>query len=157
MGCPQSNKASSVGHSFGARRFCGQITSKKSRETNKGFCERSIGEKSAERVVLHCAAAKANHQLRFVRPSATEKFARIHDESVWQCLATIFGTDLGQCAKAVRELATLLLHLGGMGSGDRRIGAVRLSVCPWSHAQHPEVASSPTVELAKSHILSEGS
>ena len=57
-------------------------------------------------LLLHCAAARANYQLRSVRPSATEEYARTHDEGVWQCLANLLGTDLGQCT-VVRELATL--------------------------------------------------
>ena len=89
---------------------------------------------SAWLLLLRCAAARANCQLRSVRPSATEEDARTHDEGVWQCLATLLGTDLGQCTVAVRELATLPLRLGGLGltsaSEDQRNGAVGQTVYP---------------------------
>ena len=61
---------------------------------------------SAWLLLLHCAAAGANYQLRSVRPSATEEYAKT---------ATLLGTDLGQCTVAVRELATLPIRLGGLG------------------------------------------
>ena len=101
---------------------------------------------SAWLLLLHCAAARANYQLRSVRPSATEEYARTHDEGVWQCLATLLGTDLGQCSVAVRELATLPLRLGGLGltSAVRIRGSAHwgswADCLPMIHERHPEVA-----------------
>ena len=100
---------------------------------------------SAWLFLLHGAAARANYQLRSVRISATEENARTHDQGVWQCLATLFGTDLGQCTVAVRELATLLLRLGGLGltSAVRIRGSAHsgswADCLPMIHERHPKL------------------
>ena len=104
-------------------------------------------------MLLHCAAPRANYQLRSVRPSATEQFARTHDEGVLQCLATILGTDLGQCTEAVRELVTLPLRLGGMGltSATRIRGSAHwgswADCLPMINARHPDVATALIQQL----------
>ena len=36
-------------------------------------------------LLLHCAAARANYQLRVLRPDVVLSFARAHDAGVWQC------------------------------------------------------------------------
>ena len=41
---------------------------------------------SAWLLLLHCASARANYQIRAVCPAAVELHARTHDENIWQCL-----------------------------------------------------------------------
>ena len=108
---------------------------------------------SAWLLLLHCAAARANYQLRSVRPSATEEFARTHAEGVWQCLANLLGTDLGQSTEVVRELATLPLRFGGLGltSPVRIRGSAHwgswADCLPMIHERHPEVAGALLEQL----------
>ena len=40
---------------------------------------------SAWSLLLHCAVARANYQLRVLRPDVVSFFARAHDAGVWQC------------------------------------------------------------------------
>ena len=70
---------------------------------------------SAWLLLLHCASARANYQIRAVCPAAVELYARTHDENIWQCLGRILQIDPAQCSNEVRESATLALSLGGLG------------------------------------------
>ena len=70
---------------------------------------------SAWLLLLHCASARANYQLRIVHPTAVEGFARAHDAGLWQCLSSILHIDPAQCEETVRDAARMPLSLGGMG------------------------------------------
>ena len=59
---------------------------------------------SAWLLLLHFASARANFQLRVVRPTAVENFARTHD-ALWWCLWNLLQTDLAQCDPAKQEAA----------------------------------------------------
>ena len=127
-----------IGHSTWARRFVAshlqEVAQDQQRLLRKIPMVKDL--QCAWLILLHCAAARANYQFRSVRSSATRTIRKNPDEGVLQGLATILGTDLGQCAKAVRELVTLPLWLGGMGLNqcDTHKGAahwaVGLTVCP---------------------------
>ena len=41
---------------------------------------------SAWLILLHCASARANYQLRVMRPEVVLEFAAAHDENLWRCL-----------------------------------------------------------------------
>ena len=64
-------------------------------------------------LLLHSAAARANYQLRVVRPELTSAFAQGHDDGMWSCLCQILHID--PAAVHTRQLATLPLSLGGLG------------------------------------------
>ena len=152
VGCPQTNKASRCRALHWGTTILWPVTSKKSRETRVSEKD-PIGERSAVRMVVVVALRGSKSQL----PAQIRE--RIHDEGVWQCLATILGTDLGQCTEAVRELATLPLRSGVMGltSATRiRIGALgqlgRLFADSRA-ASRSGSGSSPTVERAAIHTL----
>ena len=66
-------------------------------------------------MLLHCASARANCQIRAVCPAAVELYARTHDGNIWQCLGRILQIDPAQCSNEVGESATLALSLGGLG------------------------------------------
>ena len=74
-------------------------------------------------LLLHCASARANYQIRAVCPAAVELYAQTHDENIWQCLGRILHIDPAQCSNEVRESATLALSLGGFGPQKRRPNA----------------------------------
>ena len=65
-------------------------------------------------LLLHCASARANYQLRSVLPNATSEFAAVHDEGLWRCLCSILQVDPVQ-PDTVRETATVPLSQGGLG------------------------------------------
>ena len=67
-------------------------------------------------LLLHCASARANYQLRAVSPTSTAQFAQVHDVSVWQCLCTMLWIEPTQTAN-VRDIASLPLVLGELGLG----------------------------------------
>ena len=56
------------------------------------------------RTLLHCAAARANCQIRCVSPGGVAQFAHHHDEQIWDC-----------ACKVGREFSTLPLLMGGLG------------------------------------------
>ena len=105
---------------------------------------------SAWLLLLHCASARANYQLRTVRPSAVEGFARAHDAGLWQCLSNILRIDPDA---TVRDAACMPLSLGGVGlrSAYRtRVPAfwVSWSDClPMIQARNPDVAAALVNEL----------
>ena len=70
---------------------------------------------SAWLLLLHCASARANYQLRVVHPSVVEGFARAHDAGLWQCLSSILHIDPAQCEATVRDATGMPLSLGGLG------------------------------------------
>ena len=73
---------------------------------------------SAWLLLLHCASARSNYQLRSVPPDASAEFAAIHDAGLWRCLCSILQLDPAQ-ADTVQETATVPLSLGGFGPPQR--------------------------------------
>ena len=67
----------------------------------------------SSQLILHGAAARANCQLRVVRPELTSAHAQGHDDGVRKCLCQILHID--PAAVHTRQLATLPLSLGGLG------------------------------------------
>ena len=67
---------------------------------------------SAWLLLLHCANARANYQIRLVTPEGVEAYARAHDDRIWQCLCELLKWDP---AEDGREIANLPLVLGGLG------------------------------------------
>ena len=59
---------------------------------------------SAWLLLLHCASARANYQLRVVHPSAVEGFSRAHDAGLWQCLSSMSCTSIQPNAKRQSEM-----------------------------------------------------
>ena len=75
-------------------------------------------------LLFHCASARANYQLRVLRPYVVEQFARTHDARVWQCLCDILKIPENFVGNLHKEAATLPLSLGSLGLRS----AVRTSV-----------------------------
>ena len=69
---------------------------------------------SAWLLLLHCASARANYQLRSVPPNATADFASTHDAGLWRCLCSILQLDPAQ-PDSIHETAIVPLSLGGLG------------------------------------------
>ena len=102
---------------------------------------------SAWLLLLHCASARANYQVRVLRPDAVDQFARTHDARVWQCLCNILKIPEDFVCNLHRRVATLPLSLGGLGLRS----AVRTSVpahwaswadvLPMIRDRHPAVAT----------------
>ena len=67
---------------------------------------------SAWLLLLHCANARANCQIRSVTPEGVEAHARARDDRIWQCLCELLKRDP---AEDGREIANLPLVLGGLG------------------------------------------
>ena len=63
-------------------------------------------------LLLHSAAARANCQLRVVRPELTTAFAQGHDDGVWSCLCD-------PTAAHTRQVATLLPLSWWIGTSER--------------------------------------
>ena len=78
------------------------------------FIDRIPHLKDAWLLVVHCAAARANYQVRAVVPRTVEDFCRTHDEQLWQCLCSILQISLDQPLD-VWQTASLPLALGGLG------------------------------------------
>ena len=100
---------------------------------------------SVRLLLLHCASVRANFQLRVVRPSAAENFARIHDAGLWRCLSHLLQIDPSLFEATVQKAATLLLSLGHLGLRSAlrtRVAAISWSDClPMIQARHPNVAA----------------
>ena len=71
---------------------------------------------SAWLLLLHCAAARTNYQLRSVHPGAVEWYARSHDENIWQCLGRILHVDLGMCSDEIGRPPHCPSFLEGLAS-----------------------------------------
>ena len=101
---------------------------------------------SARLLLLHCALARANYQLRSVPPNASAEFAATHDAGLWRCLCSILQLDPAQ-ADSVRETATVLLSLGGLGLRSALRTRVPAFWASWAdslgmiHQRHPDVAA----------------
>ena len=98
---------------------------------------------SAWLLLLHCASARANNQLRVVRPEV-KSFAESHDQGLWRC--AIVGVPSETCDVLTRATATLPLSLGGLGlrSAARTRGpaywASSADTLSMVQARHPSVA-----------------
>ena len=49
---------------------------------------------SAWLLLSYCAATRANYYLRAIPPSEVMEFAQNHDQSMWECLKELLGTEL---------------------------------------------------------------
>ena len=101
---------------------------------------------SAWLLLLHCASARVNYQLRVVRQELVNSFAESHDQGLWRCLCAILGVPAETCDGLTRATATLPLSLGGLGL--RSAARTRESAywASWAdslsmvQARHPSVA-----------------
>ena len=64
---------------------------------------------SAWLLLLHCAAARANCQIRSVHPTLWSGMRRSHDENIWQCLGRVLHIDLGLSSDEFQQTGTLPL------------------------------------------------
>ena len=76
---------------------------------------------SAWLLLVHCAAARANYQVRVVEPRTVEDFCRTHDEQLWQWLCSILQISLDQPLDVCGRQPPCLL-LWGVWDCDRRPG-----------------------------------
>ena len=60
---------------------------------------------SAWLILLHCAAARANYQIRCVSPGGVAQFVLHHDEQIWDCACNILQLD-PRDAEVGREFST---------------------------------------------------
>ena len=110
---------------------------------------------SAWSLLLHCAAARANYQLRVLRPDVVSSFARAHDAGVWQCLCAVLMIPDTSCEEVERLSASLPLALGGLGlrSAVRTSAAAHWAswadTLPMIHQRHPVVATRIVHALAQ--------
>ena len=95
-------------------------------------------------LLLHCASARANYQLRVVRPGLVESFAESHDQG----LCAILEVPVDTCDVVTRATATLPLSLGGLGlrsaeryEGGHLLGQLGPMFLPMIQARHPAVAA----------------
>ena len=106
-------------------------------------------------LLLHCAAARANYQLRVLRPDVVSSFARAHDAGVWQCLCAVLRIPDTSCEEVARLSASLPLALGGLGlrSAVRTSAAAHWAswadTLPMIHQRHPVVATRIVHALAQ--------
>ena len=101
---------------------------------------------SAWLLLLHCASARANYQLRVMPPECVLEFARAHDENMWRGLCTILEVPTTACSRNARDLSSVPLSLGGLGLR----GAIRTRVSaywaswadtlPMVQSRHPQIA-----------------
>ena len=101
---------------------------------------------SAWLILLHCAATRANNQIRCVSPGGAAQFAHHHDEQIWECVCHILQLDPTD-VEAGRELSTLPLSMGGLGlrSASRlresAFWASWVDCLEMIRQRHPEVAT----------------
>ena len=108
---------------------------------------------SAWLLLLHCASARANYQLRVMRPECVLEFARAHDENMWRGLCTILEVPTTACSRNARDLSSLPLSLGGLGL--RSATRTRVSACwaswadtlPMVQSRHPQIADIMVYQL----------
>ena len=101
---------------------------------------------SAWLLLLHCASARANYQLRPVLPDATADFATTHDAGLWRCLCSILQFNPAQ-PDSIRETAIVPLSQGGFGLHSASRTRVPAFWSSWAdclgmiHKRHPDVAA----------------
>ena len=69
---------------------------------------------SAWSILVHCAAARANHVARVVEPLTARQFCERHDIGLWRCLCAVVQISPDQPEDVV-EAASLPMVLGGVG------------------------------------------
>ena len=70
---------------------------------------------SAWALLLPCASAQANYMLRAIRPEMVAQFSVDHNAGLWSCLCNILRIAPDQCDELVKDVASLLLCMGGLG------------------------------------------
>ena len=101
---------------------------------------------SAWLLLLHCVSARANYQLRVVRPELVNSFAESHDQGLWRCLCAIVGVPAETCDGLTRATCTLPLSLGGLGLRSAARTQESAYWASWAdtlsmvQARHPSVA-----------------
>ena len=101
---------------------------------------------SAWLILLHCASARANYQLRVMRPEVVLEFAAAHDENLWRGLCAILDVATTACTRNARDTSSLPLSLGGLVL--RSAIRTRVSACwaswadtlPMVRSRHPRIA-----------------
>ena len=103
-------------------------------------------------LLLHCAPARANYQIRAVCLAAVET----QGENIWQCLGRILQIDPAQCSNEVRESATLG-RLSSNDFGDSSSGGRPIDRPTRGSPSHTHLEScqrlSPPVDPSLSHPL----
>ena len=79
-------------------------------------------------LLLHCASARANYQIRSVDPVSTAEFAQAHDDGVWQCVCNLLQIAPTQAASVRNIIASLHLCIFALGVG--RVGSPSASWSP---------------------------
>ena len=114
LSCPQSCKASKSCGPIGASRV--RCTSS-SRRVFLNRIRLVSDIQSAWLLLLHCANARANYQIRSVTFEGVEAYARAHDDGIWQCFCGLLELD-PTAGDNGREIANLPLLPGGLGLGS---------------------------------------
>ena len=98
-------------------------------------------------------SARANYQLRVMRPECVLEFARAHDENMWRGLCTILEVPTTACSRNARDLSSLPLSLGGLGlrsATKTRVSAYWASwadTLPMVQSRHPQIADIMVCQL----------
>ena len=119
---PEENGLIVLGAPLGNDEFVKAFAMKRRREEQL-FLDRLLHVpdlQSAWLLLLFCAAARANHMLRLLPPTASEEYAISHDAAVWQALCELLAQErlkesAGPLAQRTRHLATLPGRMGGLG------------------------------------------
>ena len=71
----------------------------------------------AWQILLQSASPRANHSLRTMPPSASEKYAREHDEGIWTTVKALLNEVSGseQELPDAAQVASLPVRMGGLG------------------------------------------
>ena len=74
-------------------------------------------QQCAWQILLQSASPRANHSLRTMPPSVSEKYAREHDEGIWSTVKALLnevpGSEQGLTDAA--QVASLPMRMGGLG------------------------------------------
>ena len=103
---------------------------------------------SAWLLLLFCAAARANHLLRFLPPTASEEYAISRDAAVWQALRELLAQgrlseSAGPLAQRTRHLARLSGRMGGLGLTSAARSAHGAYWASWIDARPVMAAPAP--------------
>ena len=92
---------------------------------------------SAWLILFHCASARANYQVRVMRPEVVLEFAAAHDENLWRGLCAILDVPTNACTRNARDTSSLPLSLGDLGLRS----AIRTrDTLPMVRSRHPRIA-----------------
>ena len=92
---PEENGLVVLGVPLGTDEFVNAFAMKRRREEQL-FLDRLLHVpdlQSAWLLLLFCAAARANHMLRLLPPTASEEYAISHDAAVWQALCELLAQE----------------------------------------------------------------